>query len=178
VTAPSGAGVDLRAFSLVARARRLAALMKKEALQIVRDPSSILIAFVLPVILLFLFGYGVSLDTTRTSIGVVLESPSPTSRGLAAAFQASPDFDTSIGVDRREFEDLASSCARNGNQSGRGARLPICPARKRAKAASSCDRSLMMNGPWATIGSRISAPESMTNWPGCAPSNVTRPAPP
>jgi ABC-2 type transport system permease protein len=105
VTTPSEAGVDLRAFSLGARARRLAALMKKEALQIVRDPSSILIAFVLPVILLFLFGYGVSLDTTRTSIGVVLESPSPTSRGLAAAFQASPYFDTSIGVDRREFED-------------------------------------------------------------------------
>ena len=105
MTTPSEAGVDLRAFSLGARARRLAALMKKEALQIVRDPSSILIAFVLPVILLFLFGYGVSLDTTRTSIGVVLESPSPTSRGLAAAFQASPYFDTSIGVDRREFED-------------------------------------------------------------------------
>jgi ABC-2 type transport system permease protein len=79
--------------------------MKKEALQIVRDPSSILIAFVLPVILLFLFGYGVSLDTTRTRIGLVLESPSPTSRGLAAAFQASPYFDTRIGVDRREFED-------------------------------------------------------------------------
>ena len=30
-----------------------------------RDPSSILIAFVLPLVLLFLFGYGVSLDTTR-----------------------------------------------------------------------------------------------------------------
>jgi len=106
VTSPADAGpVDLRAFSPAARARRLVALMKKEALQILRDPSSILIAFVLPVILLFLFGYGVSLDTTRTRIGVVMESPSPTSRALAAAFQASPYFDTSIGVDRREFED-------------------------------------------------------------------------
>ena len=42
-----------------------------------RDPSSILIAFVLPLILLFLFGYGVSLDATRTRIGVVLETPEP-----------------------------------------------------------------------------------------------------
>ncbi len=106
MTARSETGsVDVRAFSMGARARRLLALMKKEALQIVRDPSSVLIAFVLPVILLFLFGYGVSLDTTRTSIGVVLESPSPTSRALAAAFRASRYFDTRIGVDRREFED-------------------------------------------------------------------------
>jgi ABC-2 type transport system permease protein len=102
---PSTPPVDLQAFTPIARARRLSALMKKEALQIVRDPSSILIAFVLPVVLLFLFGYGVSLDTTRTRIGVVLEVPSPTSRSLAAAFQASPYFETSIGVDRREFED-------------------------------------------------------------------------
>jgi len=106
VTRASETGpIALRALSLGARARRLAALMKKEALQIVRDPSSILIAFVLPVILLFLFGYGVSLDTTRTRIGVVLESPTPMSRELAAAFQASPYFATSTGFDRRQFED-------------------------------------------------------------------------
>ncbi|MCC7279290.1 MAG: hypothetical protein IT487_13375, partial [Chromatiaceae bacterium] len=35
--------------------RRLLALVRKEGLQVVRDPSAILIAFVLPVILLFLF---------------------------------------------------------------------------------------------------------------------------
>ena len=106
MTASPGTGAaDVRACSPGARVRRLAALMKKETLQIVRDPSSILIALVLPVVLLFLFGYGVSLDATRNRIGLVLELPSPTSRGLAAAFQASPYFDTRIGLDRREFED-------------------------------------------------------------------------
>jgi ABC-2 type transport system permease protein len=85
-TPPETGSVDLRAFSLGARSRRLAALMKKEALQIVRDPSSILIAFVLPVILLFLFGYGVSLDTTRTRIGLVLESPRKLSTGMRQCF--------------------------------------------------------------------------------------------
>ena len=92
------------AFRAPARMRRLAALMAKEARQIVRDPSSILIAFVLPLILLFLFGYGVSLDSSRTRIGVVIESPTPTSRELAGAFQASAYFDARIGTDRRDFE--------------------------------------------------------------------------
>jgi ABC-2 type transport system permease protein len=92
------------AFSARARARRLFALMVKESRQIVRDPSSILIAFVLPIILLFLFGYGVSLDATRTRIGVVLEAPSPSTRELASAFQASRYFDARLGTDRREFE--------------------------------------------------------------------------
>ncbi len=55
------------------RTRRIIALVRKESYQIIRDPSSILIAFVLPLILLFLFGYGVSLDATRTRIGVVVE---------------------------------------------------------------------------------------------------------
>ncbi len=86
-------------------ARRVVALMLKEGKQIVRDPSSILIAFVLPLILLFLFGYGVSLDTTRTRVGVVLESPSPSTRELASAFRGSPYFDVRLGTDRREFED-------------------------------------------------------------------------
>ena len=42
--------------------RRLGALIRKEFLQMSRDVSSILIAFALPLILLFLFGYGLSLD--------------------------------------------------------------------------------------------------------------------
>ena len=92
-------------FSARARARRLFALMLKEARQIVRDPSSILIAFVLPLILLFLFGYGVSLDATRTKVGVVMEVPSPSARDLAFAFQASPYFEVRLATDRRELTE-------------------------------------------------------------------------
>lgn len=85
--------------------RRLAALVRKETYQILRDPSSILIAFVLPLILLFLFGYGVSLDATRTRIGVVVETMTPLTQDLAASFSASPYFAVKMGRDRREFED-------------------------------------------------------------------------
>jgi len=67
--------------------RRFAALIRKESLQIIRDPSSILIAVVLPLILLFLFGYGISLDATRVKIGLALESESAPAAELAAAFR-------------------------------------------------------------------------------------------
>jgi len=42
--------------------RRLLALCHKESLQIVRDPSSILIAFIMPVVLLVVMGYAINLD--------------------------------------------------------------------------------------------------------------------
>lgn len=85
--------------------RRLAALVRKETYQVIRDPSSILIAFVLPLILLFLFGYGVSLDATRTRIGIVVETMTPLTQDLAASFAGSRYFEVRQGRDRREFED-------------------------------------------------------------------------
>jgi ABC-2 type transport system permease protein len=91
-------------FSRRDRLMRFVALVRKESQQLVRDPSTILIAFVLPLILLFLFGFGVSLDASRTRIGLVLEESTPLSRDLAASFRASRYFDVRMGRDRREFE--------------------------------------------------------------------------
>jgi drug efflux transport system permease protein len=82
--------------------RRLAGLVRKESLQIVRDPSTILIAFVLPVILLFLFAYAVSLDVRDVRIGLVLESDSAPAHELAAAFAATRYFEATPARDRRE----------------------------------------------------------------------------
>ena len=56
--------------------RRLFALSRKETLQIVRDPSSNLVAFVLPVVMLFIFGYGINLDSSGLRVGLVLEDTS------------------------------------------------------------------------------------------------------
>src|SRR5690348_3320287 len=69
--------------------RRLRSLIWKEALQIISDPSSILIAFVLPVVLLFLFGYAVSLDITSLKIGVALQERTTESQSLVAALRDS-----------------------------------------------------------------------------------------
>ena len=61
-----------------------------------RDPSTFLIAFVLPLILLFLFGYAVSLDTSRTRIAVVMEDASAPALGLAQSYADSPYFDVTF----------------------------------------------------------------------------------
>jgi len=67
-------------------------MVRKESLQILRDPSSISIAFVLPVVLLFLFGYGVSLDARHIPLGIVIEQPDTATQSLAGAFERSEFF--------------------------------------------------------------------------------------
>ncbi|MGB9711527.1 MAG: ABC transporter permease [Dissulfurimicrobium sp.] len=72
---------------------RLFALMKKETLQIVRDPSSIAIAIVLPVVLLFIFGYGVTLDARHVPIGVVIDNPGPEAADFVSGLRQSEYFE-------------------------------------------------------------------------------------
>ncbi len=89
--------------------RQLKALVVKEMLQIMRDPSAIMIAFVLPLILLFIFGYGVNLDSNKVRVGLVLEAQSADTTSLAEAFANSRFFVVSIGKDRRQYQDDLSA---------------------------------------------------------------------
>lgn len=73
--------------------RRFRAMLIKETYQIVRDPSTFLIAFVLPLLLLFLFGYGVNLDASRTRIGISQQDGGAAASSLAGTFQQSRFFD-------------------------------------------------------------------------------------
>ena len=83
--------------------QRFRAMLLKESLQILRDPSTFLIAFVLPMIMLFLFGYAVSLDPTRTRIGLALQDSGAPALSLASAFERSRWFDV---TGRRDVETL------------------------------------------------------------------------
>ena len=78
------------------KARRVRALMVKETRQVIRDPSSIAIGVVLPMILILLFGYGLSLDVKNVPVAVVVEDPGPAARELVAGFQLSPYFHAQI----------------------------------------------------------------------------------
>ena len=84
--------------------RRLGALIRKELIQIVNDSSSILIAFILPIMLLFLFGYAVSLDSTRVRVGVALEGRTPESESLLVSLRNSKYLDVTASFDRRFLE--------------------------------------------------------------------------
>ena len=91
---------------LPAKARRVWSLVRKEARQIVRDPSSIAIGVVLPVLLILLFGYGLSLDVRNVPVAVVLEDPSPDATELAAGFQLSPYFKAQLMTSMPRAQEL------------------------------------------------------------------------
>jgi ABC-2 type transport system permease protein len=93
---------------------RLFGLIYKEALQIIRDPSSIAIAFVLPVILLLLFGYGVTLDAKHVPLGLVIEAPSPKTSDFAAALSHSEYFHVVRLPDRSRATEAMLSGQING----------------------------------------------------------------
>jgi len=78
-------------------AMRLRGLVRKEFLQIRRDPSSIAIAFLMPVILLLLFGYGVSLDADHVPIAVVVDQPTADTADFTASIERTKYFDA-IGL--------------------------------------------------------------------------------
>jgi len=79
-----------------AKVTRIWALIRKESYEVVRDPSSVAIGMVMPVMLVLLFGYGLSLDVKNVPVAVVLEDSSPAARELAASFQLSPYFDARL----------------------------------------------------------------------------------
>jgi ABC-2 type transport system permease protein len=91
------------------RWRRIRALIHKETLQVVRDPSSFVVAFVLPALLLFMFGFGISFDATRVKVGLVIEEPAPETAWFLASLSNTPFFDVRQAADRRAFVDDLSA---------------------------------------------------------------------
>src|SRR5258708_14751053 len=78
----------------------------EETRQIIRDPSSIAIGIVLPVLLILLFGYGLSLDVLDVPVAVVLEDPSPDAADLAAGFLLSPYFSARLMTAMPQAQEL------------------------------------------------------------------------
>ena len=82
--------VDTNSWS--AKLRRIRALVRKETYQVLRDPSSIAMGVVLPLILILLFGYGLSLDVKNVPLAVVIDVSSDEAIELTASFQLSAYF--------------------------------------------------------------------------------------
>ncbi len=71
---------------------RMMVMARKEVVQIVRDPHSLMIVIAMPVILVLLFGYGVNLDLKGLPVYVYDRDGSQQSQDLLKHFQASPYF--------------------------------------------------------------------------------------
>jgi ABC-2 type transport system permease protein len=91
---------------------RLKAMARKEWIQLRRDPRSMTLAFVLPVILLLFFGYAISWDVNNLELVVLDQDRTPRSRALIEAFQASGYFTV---VDRLTAYDQVDAAVGRGN---------------------------------------------------------------
>lgn len=69
--------------------RRLRALTIKEFRQLIRDKSNLAIGIFLPIALILLFGYGLSLDIRNAPVAIVLEDGAPMARDVVAGLRGS-----------------------------------------------------------------------------------------
>ncbi|WP_035273034.1 ABC transporter permease [Desulfogranum japonicum] len=67
-------------------------MIRKEWLQIIRDPSAIAIAVFLPIFLLLIFGYGISLDAKEVPLAIVVEQHGQATDSFIGSFGANPYF--------------------------------------------------------------------------------------
>ena len=72
--------------------RRIRAVAKKELLHVVRDPRSLGMGIAIPILLLLLFGYALTLDVDDVPFNVWDQSRTPASRELVSRFAASRYF--------------------------------------------------------------------------------------
>jgi ABC-2 type transport system permease protein len=73
-------------------ARRIAAVVMKETRELWRDPMTVAIALLMPLVMLLLFGYAVTLDIHDIALGVLDRDLTPASRKLTDAFVESGYF--------------------------------------------------------------------------------------
>ncbi len=90
--------------------RRTRAMAGKELRHIWRDPRSLMIALALPVIMLLLFGYALSLDVDQIPTLIFDSDGSPASRALIARFEGSRYFEILGFVD--DYRTIESSIDR------------------------------------------------------------------
>jgi ABC-2 type transport system permease protein len=84
---------------------RIKAIARKETLQIARDPLSLIMAFLVPLFLLLIFGYAITFDIREIDMVIVDQDRSIESRDLARAFEASGYFTITAVLDRVDAID-------------------------------------------------------------------------
>ena len=81
---------------------RVFSVLRKETREILRDPYTLSIALVLPLVMLFLFAYGVNTDVRNIQLAVMDFDQSTTSRDYIRAFLSSGYFDSAGTIESYE----------------------------------------------------------------------------
>ena len=86
--------------------RRISSLVRKEYNQLIRDRSSLVIGIVIPIMLILLIGYGLSLDVKNVPVAVVMEDASPTVQDMLSFMDGSDYFDPRYTTSMKEGTEM------------------------------------------------------------------------
>jgi ABC-2 type transport system permease protein len=86
--------------------QRVRALTVKETRQLLRDKSNLMVGLFLPVVLILIFGYGLSFDIKNAPVAIVTEDSSPTAQDVVAGFYLSPYFSVTSVASMQEAQQL------------------------------------------------------------------------
>ena len=126
---------------------RLISIIRKEFIQIFRDPRTLALILVMPIIQLFLLGYAATTNVKNVPIAVWDQSRSTESRSLLDAFRAADYFTISYDVHSQEEIQILIE---KGDV--RGA-LVIPPDYARKLLEGNAQVSMILDGSDATVGS-------------------------
>ncbi|MBK9923799.1 MAG: ABC transporter permease [Anaerolineales bacterium] len=125
---------------------RLMSIIRKEFIQIFRDPRTLILIILMPIMQLFLLGYAATTDVKNISIAVWDQSQSTQSRALLDAFRAANYFSIDYAVySADEYKNLIES----GNIR---AALIIPPDYEQRLIEGKAQVSLVLDGSDATVG--------------------------
>jgi len=118
---------------------RLQALVRKEFRQLLRDPSNLMIGIVLPIALILIFGYGLSLDVKHAPVAIVMEDASPGAHDAVAGLMLSDAFAPVVLASMHDAETLM-----RGREVDAVVRIPADFSRR--KAAGDARIQLLLHG--------------------------------
>lgn len=85
---------------------RLVSLTRKEIRQLLRDRSNLVVGIGLPIVMILIFGYGLSLDVRNAPVAVVLEDPSPMAADVITGLELSAYLSPVIMTSMHDAERL------------------------------------------------------------------------
>ncbi len=125
---------------------RLISVIRKEFIQIFRDPRTMVLILVMPILQLFLLGYAATTDVKNVPLAVWDQNRTPQSRALLDAFRAADYFRISYAVGS---EDEYRKLIEGGDAR---AVLIIPPDYDRRLLEGNAQVSMVLDGSDATVG--------------------------
>lgn len=132
--------------------RRMRAFVRKEMLEILRDPVTVGVALLMPMVMLFLFGYALTFDVENASLTIVDHDKSAASRALTHQFVNS-------GYFRLESAPEREAAAEHAVMTGKARAFLYIPRdfERRLASGRSAPVGFVVDGTYASTAAILSA---------------------